>query len=140
MLDLEPALKGITRDFYEGRYKEGLAGLEKYSARQILDVHLHSHRHHLLNMILRRSLLTYFSPYSIVDLPTMAAAFGFSSATLQHHLSPLIAGNLLRGRIDKIGDRMVAKDTGAQGRGKAFERAFKEGEILRKREVASAFR
>jgi COP9 signalosome complex subunit 1 len=66
----------------------------------MLDYHLHDILEQLYKMIRERAIVQYFTPFSSVDMNSMAEAFKTSVADLEKELSTLIFDNTIQARID----------------------------------------
>jgi len=75
----------------------------------------------LTHRILQRAIVTYFEPYSTVDLGKMSALFGVEEAVLEDACVELIANNKLPARIDA--HTKTLKATVADQRASTFKEA-----------------
>jgi len=71
-------MRDVVADFYASRYARCLERLERLRPLLALEQHLARHLEALLAAIRERALLQYATPFSSVDLATMATAFNTS--------------------------------------------------------------
>ncbi len=71
-------MREIVADFYASRYARCLAALERWRPALELDAGLARHLPAMTAAIRERALLQYATPFSSVDLASMAAAFNTS--------------------------------------------------------------
>ena len=79
------------------------------------DLFLSPHAASLLGAIRRRALQLYLTPYTAVDLGTMARAFGMSADVLQGEIAELIGKGELNLRIDAERGVLLAHVADARG-------------------------
>eukprot|EP01133_Synstelium_polycarpum_P010566 gene10566-12291_t len=99
-LELVPEIRELINDFYNSKYSSCLNYLEKLKPTLQLDLHLHDHLDKLYQRIRSKSLVQYFSPFSSIDLNTMATAFNTTVAALEKEISKLIMDDSISARID----------------------------------------
>ena len=75
---VRPQMREIVADFYASRYARCLAALERWRPALELDAGLARHLPAMTAAIRERALLQYATPFSSVDLASMAAAFNTS--------------------------------------------------------------
>jgi len=125
-LELTPELREIINDFYASRYATCLKYLDKIKPKLQLDIHLHEHVDPLYQKIRNKALIQYFSPFSSIDLNTMAGAFNTTVAGLEKELSRLIMDGSIQARIDSHNKRLYARTT--DQRSATFEKTINMGE------------
>jgi COP9 signalosome complex subunit 1 len=99
-LELTPEIKLLVQNFLSGKYGECLLFLDTIKPQLLLDIHLSKHAERLVAEILERMILLYFSPYSVVDMNKMAAAFSMDLARLEKLVAGLISKDRVSARID----------------------------------------
>jgi len=125
-LELVPEVRELINDFYSSHYASCLNYLAKLKSTVLLDMHLHPHVEHLYQRIRSKALIQYFSPFSSIDLNTMASAFNTSVSGLERELGKLIEEGSISARIDSHNKRLYARQT--DQRTATFDKALKMGE------------
>jgi len=110
-LELTPEIRELINDFYSSNYASCLKTLNKLKPNLQLDIHLHEHVESLYQKIRNKALVQYFSPFSSIDLNTMAAAFNTTVTGLEKELSKLIMEDSIQARIDSHNKRLYARHT-----------------------------
>jgi COP9 signalosome complex subunit 1 len=103
-----------------------------------LDLHLHDHVESLYQKIRNKAIVQYFSPFTSVDLNTMAQAFNTEVPILEKELAGLIMENSIQARIDSHNKILFARTTNE--RCNTFERALRMGEEYQRNTKAALFR
>jgi len=125
-LELVPEVRELINDFYSSHYASCLKSLEKLKPAVLLDAHLHSHVERLYQAIRSKALVQYFSPFSSIDLNTMASSFNTSVAGLEKELGKLIEEGTISARIDSHNKRLYARQT--DQRTATFDKSLKMGD------------
>jgi len=125
-LELVPEVRELINDFYSSRYASCLKYLDKLKSTVLLDMHLHQHVESLYQKIRSKALVQYFSPFSSIDLNTMAGAFNTSVPGLEKELGKLIEEGTISARIDSHNKRLYARQT--DQRTATFDKSLKMGE------------
>ncbi|EFA79052.1 COP9 signalosome complex subunit 1 [Heterostelium album PN500] len=124
-LELVPEIRELINDFYNSKYSSCLNYLEKLRPTLQLDIHLHDHIDKLYSKIRSKSLIQYFSPFSSIDLNTMAVAFNTNVQSLEKEISKLIMDDSISARIDSHNKRLYARKT--DQRSVTFEKSLQVG-------------
>lgn len=124
--ELSVDVREIINDFYSSNYASCFKRLDKLKNHLLLDIHLHEHVEFLYQKIRSKALIQYFSPFSSIDLNTMASAFNTNVAGLEKELSKLIMEDSISARIDSHNKRLYARKT--EQRSVTFEKTFKVGD------------
>uniref|UniRef100_A0A6B2L483 PCI domain-containing protein n=1 Tax=Arcella intermedia TaxID=1963864 RepID=A0A6B2L483_9EUKA len=125
-LELVPELGQCLNDFYNSKYAECLAYLEKLKNDLLLDIHLYDHIQSLYEKVRTKALVQYFSPYTSVDLNKMASAFQVTYPDLEKELSKLIVDGTISARIDSHNKRLYSREV--DDRRETFNKAIQLGE------------
>ena len=125
-LEFEPLIRDCILDFYNCRYAGCLAFLDKFKPSLTLDIHLFDHVNHLYTKIRQRALIQYFSPYTSVNLHTMAAAFNTPVDALEKEMASLIMDGQISARIDSHNKTVFARH--ADERNATFKKALVLGQ------------
>eukprot|EP01117_Protostelium_nocturnum_P003806 TRINITY_DN15067_c0_g1_i1.p1 TRINITY_DN15067_c0_g1~~TRINITY_DN15067_c0_g1_i1.p1 ORF type:complete len:444 (+),score=172.86 TRINITY_DN15067_c0_g1_i1:156-1487(+) len=125
-LEFSPTIREALNDFYSSRYASCLKHLEKIKPILLLDLHLSQHVESLYQKIRSKALIQYFSPFTSVDLNTMAAAFNTNVNGLEKELSTLIVDGSIQARIDSHNKRLYARKM--DQRSSTFQKALNIGE------------
>mmetsp|Transcript_5331 Transcript_5331/g.11649 ORF Transcript_5331/g.11649 Transcript_5331/m.11649 type:complete len:465 (+) Transcript_5331:170-1564(+) len=125
-LELVPELRELIRDFHASRYASCLRALDSLLPSLHLDPHLAEHVPALYRLIRAKALTQYTSPFTSVDLNTMAVAFNSTVAELEKELASLIMDNAVQARIDSHSKVLYARH--ADVRGQTFQRVMSVGE------------
>jgi len=125
-MELAPEMREALDEFYSSRYAPCLNRLEKMKASLLLDIHLHQHVESLYQRIRDRALIQYTSPFSSVDMNTMAEAFNTSVVGLEKELCALIRDGHVAARIDSHNKRLYARQL--DQRSSTFEKTFTVGD------------
>jgi COP9 signalosome complex subunit 1 len=75
-LELAPIVRLIIEDFYHSRYNNCLKNLQQIRPELLLDLHLYEHVKTLYDLIRKKAIIQYFSPFQSVSLVKMAETFG----------------------------------------------------------------
>jgi len=125
-LELVPEVRELINDFYSSHYASCLKSLEKLKSPLLLDIYLHTHVERLYQTIRSKALVQYFSPFSSIDLNTMASAFNTSISGLEKELGKLIEEGTISARIDSHNKRLYARQT--DQRTATFDKSLKMGD------------
>eukprot|EP00741_Cyanophora_paradoxa_P023644 tig00021608_g22838.t1 len=120
-LELVPEVRELLNDFYGSRYAACLNTLNKLEGDLVLDIHLHPHVAALYSQIRNKALVQYFSPFSSVDLNTMAEAFNSRVTDLEKEIAALITEGHIQARIDSHNKVLYARHS--DQRASTFQRA-----------------
>jgi COP9 signalosome complex subunit 1 len=137
-LELVPQVRELITDFYNSRYASCLNYLQQLRPELELDIHLHDHVESLYQKIRNKAIVQYFSPFTSVDLNTMAQAFNTDVPILEKELAGLIMENSIQARIDSHNKILYARTTNE--RCNTFERALRMGEEYQRNTKAALFR
>lgn len=124
--ELDPQLRDAVSKFYESKYAACLAILQEMKNILLLDMYLAPHVERLYRMIMNKSLVQYFEPYSTASLHKMALAFDKSVPELEREIITLICDGHIKARIDSHNKILYSKNT--DPRTMTFEKAIKMGE------------
>jgi len=125
-LELTPEIRELINDFYASRYASCLKYLDKLKPSVQLDLHLHEHVESLYQKIRNKALVQYFSPFSSIDLKTMADSFNTSVSGLEKELTRLIMDDTIQARIDSHNKRLYAKQS--DQRTSTFDKSLQMGQ------------
>lgn len=89
-LELEPSLLHALREYNAGQYESCLNVLEAAKPNLRLDMHLARHLNKLYDLVRKRGMVAFFTPYSCVDMTRMARAFNTTSEKLEEEVLQLI--------------------------------------------------
>jgi len=137
-LDLVPDVRALLSDFHASRYNTCLDQLAKLKPYLELDLFFAPHVTQLYEKIRSKALIQYFSPYSSVNLNTMADAFKTTVPLLEKELSRLIMEGLISARIDSHSKVLYARQ--ADQRTVAFDRALALGDEYHRTSRAAMLR
>jgi len=129
-LETVPQMQTIIQDFYDSNYANCLQSLDILKNDLQLDIHLHDHISILYKRVRNKAIVQYFSPYSSIDLRSMAIAFQTDVDSLERELSQLIVENVISARIDSYNKHLYAKQS--DERIQTFEKAFEMGESFQR--------
>jgi len=115
-----------VNDFYASNYSGCLRLLTKLKPILQLDMHLWDHVATIYELIRQKTLIQYFTPYSSVNMTTMAAALNTDVAGLESELQQLIMNAHISARIDSHNKILYARHT--DERTAIFQRALQNGE------------
>jgi len=124
--ELAVDIRELIYDFYSSNYASCFKRLAKLKNLLLLDIHLHDHVEFIYQKIRSKALIQYFSPFSSIDLNTMASAFNTNVAGLEKELSKLIMEDSISARIDSHNKRLYARKT--DQRSVTFEKTLKVGD------------
>lgn len=106
-LELVPPVRDALRHYSLAEYGACISILQNSVKRDmLLDIHLHSHVNTLMDMILDRCIVQYFSPYSSVSLEKMGAVFGQNTADMEKIVAKLIKNGGDEGMTLRVGARI----------------------------------
>ncbi|KZT00714.1 G protein pathway suppressor 1 [Laetiporus sulphureus 93-53] len=127
-IEQEPYVRELLESYMGNRFKAVLEGLEKYSTRHYVDIHLSSHMAKLIDLIRSRALVLYFQPFASIKLERMSSAFGWSIEELERQVVSLIQAGEIQARVDRQNKILKAKET--DQRAALFMRTMKTGENM----------
>ncbi|KAH8549334.1 26S proteasome subunit RPN7-domain-containing protein [Umbelopsis sp. PMI_123] len=127
-LELEPHIRELITSFYNSKYNTCLQILEEYKNDFLLDMYLSAHVENLFNMIRRKALVQYFTPFSAIDLNVMAKSFSTNVKDLEDELAKLIAENEIQARIDSNRKILRVSEHQQDQRKLVFDRTIATGE------------
>eukprot|EP01113_Clastostelium_recurvatum_P018008 TRINITY_DN2124_c0_g1_i1.p1 TRINITY_DN2124_c0_g1~~TRINITY_DN2124_c0_g1_i1.p1 ORF type:complete len:436 (+),score=129.42 TRINITY_DN2124_c0_g1_i1:32-1339(+) len=133
-LELTPELRELLNDFYDSKYTSMLRHLENIRSDVQLDLHLGPHVSSLYEKIRSKALIQYFTPFSSVDLNTMATSFNTTPSLLEKELAKLITEGSIQARIDSHNKRLYARQT--DDRSSTFEAALRAGDEYQRNTLA----
>jgi len=110
-LELTPVLREIITGFYQGRYSDCLQALESLKPTLLLDIYFREHVESLYADIRVKALIQYSSPFSSVNIITMAESFNCAVSDLESELSKLIMEDKIQARIDSHSKVLYARYT-----------------------------
>ncbi|PRP88001.1 hypothetical protein PROFUN_04429 [Planoprotostelium fungivorum] len=125
-MEVIPEMREAINDFYNSRYAPCLKRLDKLKPSLLLDIHLHGHVESLYQKIRQKAIIQYTSPFSSVDMGTMAEAFNTNIPGLEKELCSLIREGQVSARIDSHNKRLYARQL--DQRSTTFERALQMGD------------
>eukprot|EP00188_Purpureofilum_apyrenoidigerum_P002847 Plantae.Rhodophyta-Purpureofilum_apyrenoidigerum.ctg29018.p1 GENE.Plantae.Rhodophyta-Purpureofilum_apyrenoidigerum.ctg29018~~Plantae.Rhodophyta-Purpureofilum_apyrenoidigerum.ctg29018.p1 ORF type:complete len:411 (-),score=90.42 Plantae.Rhodophyta-Purpureofilum_apyrenoidigerum.ctg29018:275-1507(-) len=101
-LDLVPEVREMILDFHNSDYKSCLSYFERIRPDLRLDMYLSGCLHQLYESIRAKALVQYCSPFSVVDLNVMAAAFETKVEEFTEEIVQLITDDKIPARIDTV--------------------------------------
>mmetsp|Transcript_512 Transcript_512/g.576 ORF Transcript_512/g.576 Transcript_512/m.576 type:complete len:428 (+) Transcript_512:145-1428(+) len=128
-LELVPEVRELIQDFYSSRYASCLSCLDGLQSMLSLDIHLHDHidgPSGLYAQIRQKALIQYTTPYTSVNLHTLAAAFNTEIAAIEKELAALIMDNQIQARIDSHNKVLYARH--ADQRSSTFQKTLSTGQ------------
>ncbi|CED83824.1 Protein arginine N-methyltransferase CARM1 [Phaffia rhodozyma] len=125
-VDEEGYVRDLVDAFVDGKYKDCLSLLEKYSSRHRLTPFLSPHVSSLTASIRRRALVQYYQPFQSVKLSRMADAFGCSEDSLLTEATYLVDSGEIAAKIDLV--EKILSTQKADPRSSLFRMTLKEGE------------
>merc|ERR1719152_63755 len=99
--------------------------LDELKPRLQLDLHLYKHVDVLCSLLRNRAMVQYFTPYSAVNLHSMAEAFGTDVAGVEKELAVLISEGEISARIDS--HNKVLQSRSVNTRSSTFAKALEVG-------------
>jgi len=129
-LETVPQMQTIIQDFYDSNYANCLQSLDILKNDLQLDIHLHDHVNTLYKRVRNKAIVQYFSPYTSIDLLSMAIAFQTNVESLEKELSQLIVENVISARIDSHNKHLYARQS--DERILTYEKAFEMGESFQR--------
>lgn len=108
-MEVNPEVRELVNDFYGSRYASCLSHLTKLRPMLELDLHAHVHLNTLYDAIRSRALVQYTTPFTSVNLPTMAEAFKTDVSGLEKELAELIQTDQIQARIDSHNKVLYAR-------------------------------
>lgn len=109
-LELESHLRRAISMFCAAKYTGCMAILESYRTDYMLDLFLQDHFMKLYWMVRGKSIVQWFSAFSVVTLDALAKAFPSPPeyrGTIEHELGAMIRAGSLNARIDLV-DRLLS--------------------------------
>ncbi|KAL0044872.1 hypothetical protein WJX82_000746 [Trebouxia sp. C0006] len=125
-MEVNPEVRELVNDFYGSRYASCLSHLTKLRPMLELDLHAHVHLNTLYAAIRSRALVQYTTPFTSVNLPTMAEAFKTDVSGLEKELAELIQTDQIQARIDSHNKVLYARH--ADQRKATFQSALRTAE------------
>eukprot|EP00193_Tetraselmis_chui_P010230 CAMPEP_0177788702 /NCGR_PEP_ID=MMETSP0491_2-20121128/22288_1 /TAXON_ID=63592 /ORGANISM="Tetraselmis chuii, Strain PLY429" /LENGTH=427 /DNA_ID=CAMNT_0019310379 /DNA_START=219 /DNA_END=1503 /DNA_ORIENTATION=+ len=122
-LELVPEVREMIHDYYNSRYASCLKYME--AIKPALDLYLADCVKMLYKSIRSRALIQYTTPFTSVQMGTMAAAFNTTVRGLEEELSTLIMENQIQARIDSHKQILYARH--ADSRTATFQRVLSMG-------------
>jgi COP9 signalosome complex subunit 1 len=102
-LELESHLRRAISMFCSAKFTSALSMIDSYAADYKLDLYLQEHFDKLYRMIRSKSLVQWFSAFSVVTLDEVVKAFpSMTAATVVEELEDLITSGTLDARIDLV--------------------------------------
>ena len=102
-LELEPHIRRAITMFCNSKYSNCMSKLGEYNSDYLLDFYLQDHFTKLFSAIRTKSLVQWFSAYSVVTLDELAKAFPpQGNRQIESELSSMIKDGTLDARIDLV--------------------------------------
>jgi len=127
-LELEPHIRELITSFYNSKYSTCLKILEENKSDFLLDMYLSAHVESLFDMIRRKALVQYFTPFSAIDLNVMAKSFSTNVKDLENELATLITENQIQARIDSNKKILRVSEHQQDQRKLVFDKTIATGE------------
>lgn len=121
-LEEAPDIQALLQYFYNSKYKELLNLLKKMEDRLRVDMYMSKSVDDLCQMIRKKSIIQYFTPYEVVDLETMAETFVTDVPSLEKEISKMVIDQSLSARIDSHNKKLIACEE--DSRSNTFELAL----------------
>jgi len=137
-LELDPPLRKILSTFHASKYGESLRLLEEMKETLLCDYQLARHVDTLFELIKRKAMVQYFSPYSSADLNAMSSAFNLSVPQLENELMSLILDGQIQAKIDSHNKLLISKNV--DKRNEVYSRVVQMSEEYERREKMLLFR
>jgi len=99
-LELEPHIKEAAEAFYSARYSTTFEILERYRPDYIADIYLSQAVDLIYKEIRQKALVQAFSPYSTLELATLATPFNTPVQQLATEVVELIENGKINARLD----------------------------------------
>jgi COP9 signalosome complex subunit 1 len=100
LLELQPGLCEAVKNTVNGRYSEARDALEAIHGDLLLDEFIAPFVDTIYRGMQMRSMVSYITPYTVVDLRIMATTFKRSHQEIVKDAAELIKANFVSGRID----------------------------------------
>ncbi|KAG2172338.1 hypothetical protein INT43_004880 [Umbelopsis isabellina] len=139
-LELEPQIRELITSFYNSKYNTCLQILKEYKNDFLLDMYLSAHVETLFDMIRKKALIQYFTPFSAIDLNVMAQSFSTHIKDLENELAKLITENHIQARIDSNKKILRVCEHQQDQRKLVFDRAIATGEEYQRESKALLLR
>ncbi|KAL3145664.1 COP9/signalosome complex subunit Csn1 [Trebouxia sp. C0010 RCD-2024] len=110
-MEVNPEVRELVNDFYGSRYASCLNHLTRLRPMLDLDPYIHAHLNTLYASIRSKALVQYTTPFTSVNLPTMAEAFKTDISGLEKELAELIQSSQIQARIDSHNKVLYARHT-----------------------------
>eukprot|EP00873_Tetraselmis_striata_P032937 jgi/Tetstr1/453201/TSEL_040218.t1 len=137
-LELVPEVREMIHDYYNSRYASCLKYLDSIRPSLMLDMYLADCVKAMYKSIRSRALIQYTTPFTSVQLGTMAAAFNTTTDGLEDELSTLIMENQIQARIDSHKQILYARH--ADSRTATFQRVLAMGQAYERDAKAALLR
>ena len=108
-LDLTPPIREMAKFFYSCQYAQCFKLLDSLIPSLKLDMHLADHITWINIQIRQNAIQGYVSPFSSVNLTTMAVAFNTDVKSLEREIAGLIMDGKVQARIDSESKVLFAK-------------------------------
>lgn len=125
-MEVNPEVRELVHDFHGSRYASCLSHLTRLRPMLELDLHAHTHLDTLYDAIRSKALVQYTTPFTSVNLLTMAEAFKTDVSGLERELAELIQSNQIQARIDSHNKVLYARH--ADQRKATFHSALRTAE------------
>ncbi|VDN06653.1 unnamed protein product [Thelazia callipaeda] len=109
-LENEPKLIEILQNFVKSQFGICFDILDEIKDHLLLNMHIWSHVKELYNLIRRRAIILYFTPYAVADMEKMAMIFRVHVDELENELFLLIEKNEIFARIDSFHKKLYSKN------------------------------
>ncbi|KAK9858822.1 hypothetical protein WJX84_008155 [Apatococcus fuscideae] len=126
VLSTTPEVRDLVYDFYSSKYAACLSTLDRLKPFFNLDIHLSTHVNTLCSMVRNRALIQYSTPFTSVNLATMAPVFITDVSALEKELAKLIQDKQIQARIDSHAKVLHARH--ANLRSQTFQAALQAGD------------
>lgn len=108
-LDLTPRIREVAKFFYSCQYAQCFKLLDSLIPSLKMDLHLAEHISWINVQIRQNAIQGYVSPFSSVNLTSMAAAFNTDVKSLEREIAGLIMDGKVQARIDSESKVLFAK-------------------------------
>ncbi|WVF68867.1 hypothetical protein IAT40_003640 [Kwoniella sp. CBS 6097] len=115
----------LVRAFVDARYGEVMKYLLKAEPILLLNPFLSPHTNILIDLIQTRCIKQYVLPFSTIQLPTMAQAFGLTDEQMLGLIETLVGSGEIKGKIDLIDQVLSISEP--DWRGDMFQSALDVG-------------
>ncbi|CAO1612849.1 unnamed protein product [Parajaminaea phylloscopi] len=123
-MEYEPHTRDLLEAFWNCDYRKGLALLDHWKSRHLLDLYLYPHLETLTRLITRRCLQQFFLPFKSVSLTRLSDLFGWTMERTRSEVLQLVERNDIQAKLDWI-DGVVVTDT-EDVRAELFQQATDE--------------